>query len=232
MLVKMLNLGKSPKKVNVNKEISEFIKNDFGSHKFEPAFKLADFGKIKAAIDKGLGEDKILKIASEGEGEDRDVRVAQMAQHFEQLRQSVPVNLSVDLFGIDEREPSDFEKSKFIRSVRVLQDPGHILELMRAGSLTGTEVDALELFYPEYAQSLKEAILEQIAELQGKDGASMSRQKNNILSLVLGVPRIAPEALDRLQQNLTSEEEKDGKSIDMDTEATQTDIQQTLNRNV
>ena len=230
MLIKMLNLGKSPKKINVLKEIAKFIEDDFGSHKFEPTFKLGDFSRIKDAVDKGIKEEKILKITEEGDEDEQDTKLAQISQHFEQLRQMVPTNLSIDLFGVDEKEPSDFEKSKFIRKVRVLENPNHVLELMLAGQLTGTEMDALNEFYPEYAQALKSAILEQIAELQGKEEMTLSRKKNGILSTVLGVARITPESLAMFQRNLVPEEVADVESLSMDTEAGQTDVQQTLTR--
>ena len=143
MLVKMLKLGKKPKKANINKEVTQFISEDFGSYRFEPTLKLADFGDIKDAVNEGIDEQEILKQLEAAPEEEQEERAAMIAQHYEQLKQAIPVNLSVDLFGIDDKEPSDFEKSKFIRKVRVLQDPNHILELMKSGQLTGSEMDAL-----------------------------------------------------------------------------------------
>ena len=172
MLIKMLNLGKKPKKVNLNKEISGFLKENLGSYKFEPAFKLTDFNRIKEAVDKGIAPEKIQSAAEKGSEEEQEARMVQIAEHFELLKQSIPFNLSVDLFGVDEREPSDFEKSKFIRRVRVLQDPNHILELMRAGSLTGTEIDALNEFYPERLQKNLASEEEEEAPEEELDGSA------------------------------------------------------------
>ena len=230
MLIKMLKLGQKPKKANLSKEIANFVNDDFASYKFEPSFKLGDFDRIKEAVNKGIDEREMMKLLEGASEEEQDARTAMVVQHYEQLKNAIPVNLSVDLFGVDEKDPSDFEKSKFIRKVRVLQDPNHILELMKSGQLTGSEVDALNEFYPEYAQALREVITEYIASLHGKPDASLSRKKNAILATVLGVPRISPEALARYQSNLVPGEQPRPEDLTVDAEGIQTDVQQTLNR--
>lgn len=230
MLLKLLDIKSKVKKHNIDKELNSFLdEKDYEKPK-PHELKLADFDRIKKAVEKGINEDKFMKELDKLDGEDKDAFAVMIPQQYQILKDSIPQNISTDLFGIDEKEPSDFEKSKFIRSVRVLQDPGYVIDLMKSGTLTGTEVDALKLYYPVLYESLKEKILEKIAERFGKKDAKLDRRRNSILSMVLEVPRINPSTLEILQNNLLPKEEEGGQDVNVDTEMGMTDVQQTLNK--
>lgn len=230
MLLKLLGLSGKQKKLNAKKAIKEFLSSEDFEDSVESTYKLADFARIKEAVDKGIDEEKFMKDLEGMEAEEKDIYAIKIPAQYEALKAAIPSNMSVDLFGVDEREPSDFEKSKFIRMFRVLEDPAHIVDLMKSGTLTGTEVDALKAFYPELHEELKEIILEQIAEGYGKEDSKLNRNKNHVLSAILEVPRVNPRTLEMMQNNLLPKEEEEMQKIDSDTGAIQTEVQQTLNK--
>lgn len=203
MLLKLLSLPHKARKANLNKELQTFLEEEIKPRKMESDFNMEDFTKIRDAIAEGVDQDKFNKELEKLTPEQQDEFAVRIPQQYSILRESMPVNQSVDLFGIDEREPSDYEKNKFIRSVRVLQDPSHILDLMNSGLLTGTEVDAFNLYHPELAEQLRQAIVEKLAELKGKQDIKLDRHKNYILASLLGVARINPATLERLQNEYT-----------------------------
>ncbi len=230
MLMKLLGLKSEKKKRNISKELISFLESDKNEKIGKPALTMKDFTPIKEKIEVGIDEDKLLAELEKAPDELRDDLTVEIPAQYSALQGIVPQNVSVDLFGLDEREPSDFEKNKFIRAMRVLQNPNHVLDLLKNGALTGTEIDAMVLFWPKEYQALKDAVLEQIAEMQGKKDAKLGRRKNALLSIVLGVPRITPKALKILQSNLVSAEDKESSELNVDTQGIQTDVQQTLNR--
>ena len=225
--MKLLNLPTVKQKANISKMLDAFLDNPLSKDQIEHNFKLADFDMLRDAVYKGIDEDKFMKLLEGLNEEDKDIVATMIPEQYQALKNSIPVNMSETLFGVDEREPSDYEKSKFIRSVRVLQNPGYVLELLLNGSLTGTEVDALNTYYPELAAQLQEIALEKIAERSGKD-IKLDRRKNGLLALLLGVPRINPASLERLQSNLVSEEAEGSQDVNAGSEATMTDVQQSL----
>ena len=229
MLLKLLGFKDGPKLKSPIKSISSFL-NGLKNESVSRSFVMDDFAKVVKSIEDGIKEDKFLKELGELDSEAQEMFTAEIPRQYELLKSKIPVNMSQDLFGVDLREPSDFEKSKFIRLLRVVHNPDHVLELMENGQLTGTEVDAIMEFYPEYYEVLKEMMVEQIAELQGKD-VKLDRAQNQQVSLFLGVPRINPESFARLQANLQSkEQEESGEEVDLNPDETvKTDVQQVLN---
>tara|TARA_R110002126_G_scaffold172712_1_gene321499 strand:+ start:4194 stop:4859 length:666 start_codon:yes stop_codon:yes gene_type:complete len=111
----------------------------------------------------------------------------------EALGSLVPTNVSETLFGVDEREPSDFEKSKFIRQYRVVEDPYHVLDLLESGTLSGLEVETLAAFYPILYQEIVSSTLDAIA---ASTGADIPRSKTQALATLLQVPRLTPAILE------------------------------------
>jgi hypothetical protein len=123
---------------------------------------------------------------------------------YDQIRAMRPVNQSTTLFGIDDRAPSRSEQSSFNRKMEVFNNPRVVIDLLNAGQLSGLEVDTLKQFYPNYYQSLVENVLDQLAS----NKEPLGRQKNTQLGILLGVPRVSPEALQKLQSSYSPEQEE------------------------
>ena len=220
----------STRKVNLNKEVQSFLTEELSGKAIDTTINMSDFNKIKEEINTGINEKKMMKELERLEGDDKEFYGIEIARQYQELKKMLPVNLSQTLFGVDDRDPSDYEKNKFLRSVRVLQDPSYVIELMKSGALTGTEVDAMQVFYPTLLEGLQASILDNIASRQGKGDLTISRKKNHILSLILGVSRITPETFQMLQNNLTPQEETNASEFKLDTTGTMADVQQTLTR--
>lgn len=178
---------------------------------------MSDFTSIKETLSKDLNPDRVVEfLDSLPEEVDPDQASIAISELMPKLKKLIPINASTTLTGIDEREPSDYEKSKFIRQIRILENPLSILELIESDAVTGTEVDALKLFYPSLYELLVKAIIEELSVLAGKQTtnkpASLPLTKNRTLSLILGVPRISPAQMSYFQQESQPEQGADIKS--------------------
>lgn len=151
---------------------------------------------------------------------DQEDLMALATETNSQLAAIVPVNLSTTLYGIDERDPSDFEKSKFIRQMRVIFNPEHILDLIDQGSLSPLEVETLQAWYPIYYQGLVEAVLEAISELSG---TMPPPSTTRALSVLLQVPRLTPEIL-----KVQEDEDTGGLDLSTPAEQAETEVQKVL----
>ena len=186
------SLGAKPKfKKPANAEFDAFAKDILergGGSTISYVYNLSDYDQLAESAQSGLDVEAIMEFAPEEIH--RDDLVAVVSMFNEALASHIPVNSSVTLFGVDERPPSDFEKSVFVREMRVLADPSHILELMKADQLSYREVDMLKQFYPEYYQELSAAILEAVSA--HKTDKPVSARLNRTLSILFGVPRVTP----------------------------------------
>ncbi len=126
------------------------------------------------------------------------------------LNEQIPVNQSETLFGIDDLDPSDYEKFKFMQIIRTIDDPTYILQLMIHGQLTDTEVEAMKVFYPNLLDFYKRLILQKLALHigKGKDSLSLGRHKQHQLGVILEINRLTPEQIESLQA--TYQQEKGG----------------------
>ena len=210
---------KQPKRLDAEKWIVSYLK---GETKTPPPFNysLEDFTQLKDKASAGLDVEQLMAQAPEEVDKD-DLIVAGNALN-ERLQALIPTNMSTTIFGVDEREPSDFEKSIFIRQMRVLEDPGHILDLIAVGQLSHREMEALKLFYPSYYEELVEGVLEAIAGLSGKVKEDMPMEQNRALSTLLEVPRLTPAILQ------AKREEPSKADISVSSEGAETEVQSVL----
>lgn len=174
---------------------------------------ISDFNELVPGIKKGIDTDAV-------EGDDLWVLLTELNTTLSEI---LPENISQTLYGFDEREPSDFEKSKFIRQLRVVFNPDHVLDLLDSGTLSPLEVETLQLYYPEYYEDLVGAALGAVAETKDKPQASTTRG----LSILLQVPRLTPAILEA-----RSSEETENKGLDLELPAQQmeTEVQKISNR--
>ena len=197
---------------NINKFMLDYMKSDKQTKIAEPSRKMGDFKVIKERLSSPLDQDKLDKFLSELPPEvDHDMAAVAVAEILPKLKSIIPINTSVTLTGIDERVPSDYEQSKFIRQVRILEDPLSILGLIEANAVTGTEIDALKMFYPAIYEALVGAIVNALADLAGKhpdSPATLPLAKNRTLSLIMGIPRVSPAQMQVFQKQEQSEGDK------------------------
>lgn len=188
---------------------------------FKPEFTIKDFSSVREAALHGIDIEDITKLPLH-DGTKDSLLVAS-TEFNGKLSNEIPVNLSQTLFGVDERDPSDYEKSKFIRAMRVIENPDHIFELLGAGLLSGHEIDILKDYYPAYYQNLVDSVLEVISELQGNRDTELTPTQNRDLALILGVPRVKPDILSME----SPEEEEPGADVG-NPDASKTEVQAVL----
>ncbi|NIQ13453.1 MAG: hypothetical protein GTO02_03290, partial [Candidatus Dadabacteria bacterium] len=76
----------------------------------------------------------------------------------------------------------------------------------------------------------QQAVIEGIAELKGKGIKGLGLKKMKLVNTLLQVPRLSPEQFESLQAQYI-EEEEEGADINVDGEATQSDVQRVQYRN-
>ena len=180
-------------------------------------FVMKDFESIKDLISSPDGLETVVDMFSSIQDEDvRMVLLNASNLAIEGLNNILPINLSETLTGIDDRLPSHFEQTKMIRKIRVLQNPLYVFDLMSQGMLTGTEVEALELFYPTMLEDMRLEVLNQIVELKTDKDAKLPKWKNQQISTLLGVPRVNPQALVELQKTYQPKDVEEGTVSDID----------------
>jgi hypothetical protein len=196
---------KSPKS-----RLSSFLETGITRKTLQNEIKLSDYDTQVENIRKGI---KVPKDATS------DLMVVTTELNA-QLNNLIPANLSTTLYGVDERPPSDFEKSKFIRQLRVIANPEHVLDLLAVGSLSPLEVETLQSFYPEYYQKLVEDTLEAVSSLSDTVPPPSTTKA---LSVLLQVPRLTPEILQ------TPKEEGEGNlNLQAAAEQAETDTQKVM----
>jgi len=194
------SLGNKPKlrknglELDVKKQkqkLKDYIENKV--EKFTPEYTIKDYQPIKEKAMAGIDTEKLIGL--DIDEEIREDMLTAAVELNQKLTEIIPVNTSQTLFGVDERDPSDFEKSKFIRVMRIVEDPSHIFDLLLSGTVSGLEVDALQNFYPSYYEQLKEQLFGLVAEYKGSASKELSRIQNRDLSTLVGVTRLSPAIL-------------------------------------
>lgn len=137
------------------------------------------------------------KFSGMEESEDTADNMIALTEFYSNIRNLIPQNQSMTLFGIDDRQPSRSEQDRFKRQLEVIENPRRVMDLLKAGQLSMLEVETLQQFYPMYYQGLVESILEQIT---GSDPKELNRRQTQQLGILLGVPRVSPLALQQLQE--------------------------------
>lgn len=192
----------------------------------QSTLKQYDYEKVVKQLE-GLTPEKVFSLFENYENN------AELALEYgnilELLRSLIPVNQSTTLFGTEDLPPSSYEQNKFLLKYSVFVEPEIVLNKLEQGTLTGLEIEVLKLFYPLLLELIQEIVVETIAELQGKGIKSVGKRKMDLINLVLEVPRLSPQKLQKLQANYTKEGEE-SEDVQIDAEAVQTDLQQTVNR--
>lgn len=167
---------KTPKK-----RLKAFMESGVSKKDIKLPYSISDYAQLAEQVSSGIAVP-----------ENQDDLMALATETNSMLAALVPTNLSTTLYGVDERDPSDFEKSKFIRQLRVIFDPEHVLDLLESGRMSPLEVETLQTWYPQYYQKLVELTLEVISELSG---TMPPPSTTRALSVLLQVPRLTPEIL-------------------------------------
>lgn len=177
---------------------------------FEPTFEKPVKSKVSLEnysnyvdliTDTTTVEEYINKFNSIQDQEVQSDIIVELTQMKDKLNSILPSNQSVSLFGVEDREPSDYEKSKFIRSLRVLDDPTYVLDLLRQKRLTQTEVNALQLFYPEVYETWKFNILDTLTTKKTDPKFKLDRSTNQQFSVFFQVPMLTSRVLSQLQSS-------------------------------
>ena len=197
--------GKSVEKLGAgqNSLISEYLTSDTHKPLSQP-YSIKDYHELKEKAIQGI--DPPLAQELELSSEDKDILTVGLPVFNQVLMDLVPQNTATTLFGVDERDPSDFEKHKFIRAMRIVEDPGHVLDLLQAGQLSGLEIEVLSLVYPEYYATLSESTLDAVAGHKSVAENELSLRQNSGLSTLLQIPRLTPAILQEARKDPESAE--------------------------
>ena len=215
-------MHKKPIKLEFLKDIKDFLVS--GPDKTKQGrlpHSIKDYGDLaeRARLGVSLGEEET--------GDDN--LLAATTVFNEAVLNMVPVNTSSTIYGVKEIDPSDFEKMKLIRQMRVVEDPKHVLELLESGMISPLEVETLSTTYPEYYAMLVGDTLEAISEYSGSNEELPSPSVTRALSTLLQVPRVTPNILREIK-----EEREGGQPADLDVgaEAAQTAVSEVLDGKV
>jgi len=178
--------------------MTKYLKNELSDKKIKLPYKLEDWPKLKEKASAGISLEKLAQ--NDANDEVKDSLLVAGIEFNDKLLNIIPINSSQTLLGIDERDPSDFEKSKFIRKMRVIENPEHIIDLLKKGQLSWTEMDTLRDFYPTYSELLLQGSLEALASLKGNTKEPLSKEQTRALSLILDVQKVTPEILERVEE--------------------------------
>jgi len=215
---------------NIPKRISQYLKtNDTKELALHP-INNTTWPKIQLQINKGIDSENLEIGLANVAPELKDDLVVAITEAIAQLKALMPVNVSVTLTGLDERQPSNYEQNKFMRGLRIVENPALILDLIDANAVTGTELDTLEQFYPTYFDELKLQIMSALAEMKGKDSEyQLSMAKNRTLSAILGVSRVTPSTMAKFQQKAEAEDPSNKADITI-AKSVGTDTQRVANK--
>ena len=177
---------------------------------------------------KEIKDIQIEEIADKFQGWDEQPEFTlALSEDLKLLKDEMPVNNSITLFGVDERLPSSFEQTKYIVKYKVFNNPMIVIDNLNAGVLSGLEIDALQMFYPSILQTIQYYILQGITDLKEKGIESLGHKKMKLINIILQIPRLSPDKLQELQASFAPKE--DGKT-DVQVEDIQTDTQRIANK--
>ena len=150
-----------------------------------------------------------------------------LSQKLAMLKDLIPINQSVTLFGVEDMPPSTFEQSKWLLQYYIFDNPMVIFDKLNAGVLSGLEIEALEMFYPSILETLKGHLIEAIVDLKAKGINSLGMKKMKLVNIILQIPRLSPDKLQELQASFAPKE--DGKT-DVEVGDIQTETQRITNK--
>lgn len=196
MLLNLLDITSDvPRKRLLSKELRRLMSGERGELEYK--FKLKDFKSIQEKVLEGLNDEKLNEMIGKLPDFAVDDVLVRVTDTYGSIKENVPVNEKVDLFGINTQGiPSLDEQGKFIRGMRVVYDPFHVFDLMREEMLTNVEVGALKQYYPGLYEKFVGELVKYITE---HPKLKISRALNNQLGIMLGVNYVTPEVVARLQ---------------------------------
>ena len=211
---------------DINKKIGEFIST--GKKEIKPTYNinLEDFDSIREYIENEITPDTLAEQSKDIDDQElKDNLMLKSQEMINNTRNLLPVDRHESLFDSYEREPSNIQKNKFIRQMRILEDPTITLELIQSGEITPTEIETLGLFYPNYLQTLQESVISNMVDAKSRDDISFGREKNSVLSTVLQVPKITPEVILENQKMYAQDEQQEKTEVTVKPESTMTNTQ-------
>jgi hypothetical protein len=116
---------------------------------------------------------------------------------------------SIGKGSLDRYQPSDAELSKFARYVAAAEDPGRVIDELKAGRLTTESVEVLREVYPEMYQDVQRHIIERVTEMQ----TALSYPQRLQLGILFAVPVdsiLRPEMVAALQSSYNQEPDTQG----------------------
>lgn len=199
-------LGKLKSLESINKTqtnaIENYIKNP-SVVKMTQDYTISDYEELKDKAEKGLDVDLISQLNLP---EDiKDSLTLSVTDFNQKLMGLIPQNITQTLFGVDVRDPSDFEKSKFVRAMRVVEDPSVVLNQMQAGMIGSWEVEVLQDMYPDYYVNLEGNVVEAITNMKGEADKELTLEQNNSLGTLLGISRLTPAILQQKQEPIKAD---------------------------
>ena len=180
-------------------------------------FTTKDYSGLRELAVKGID---VTKLPETLDAETLDQLVVDLPDFNAKLQNLIPVNLATTILGVDERDPSSFEKAKFIRSMTVVLSPLGIIESVVSDNLSMLEIEVLEVFYPELYQLIKDTVLETVASFTGDK--NLTRKQNNTLATLLKIPRLTPDILKPIEEGNTK--------ADLKIDDSMTDTQRVSNK--
>jgi hypothetical protein len=163
------------------------------------------YEELKSKVPNDISPDR-LRIAIDNYGDPVDDVAPMTTNVHSYLKDNLPYTTSKTLFGLQELEPSDYDKFKFTSSANIAINPSLVLPLMLNGNLTIRQVETLKLLHPSFYEAIKQIVFEEFAK-QPED-AKLGMAETALFSRLLGVQRLTPSLLQTLQQQTTKEEEK------------------------
>ena len=135
-----------------------------------------------------------------------DALIGKQLQVYAYLANAMPKNpgMPTNIFT-DSWKPADYEVANFRKVVQVARAPLTILKDLRAGTITGAQVEAVKTLYPRLYESILDRVRQ---EVTAPDMKTTYQQRLKLGQLFQGTePTMAPEFIAAMQTPATKPEE-------------------------
>lgn len=193
-------------KNDVKRTFKPLFDNQFEN--FKPDYKLSDYDKIIKEFTKVKDED------------DSSMETSTAINTYNYLHDAIPVNESETLLGIEVLEPSDFEKSIWLRKHYIAMNPNKAYDMINSGNIGMLEMSVLKELYPDMLSNIQSLATEGLVDFKQANKKLSLKQEFVLMSLF--------ETVKVRQEVFGEKEDEKGGKIEINAENAMTDVQQTL----
>ena len=137
---------------------------------------------------------------------------------MEDLKVNFPIRIRETITGDIQLKPSTTDIARFARRWNVAIDPTIILTDLAEHSLSTEQVEALQTYYPEYLNLIKQMVLDQLVNIKAKrKDWQLDMPREGLLRKLFLQPRAPITPPSEQQQQAATTPPKQGKPLKLNT---------------